>query len=139
MSSDVLAFVVAFSLTIVSLLGVMGSGFARRRRLHYALVVATLALLLVAILFAERMGRGLVFEGAAGQVKRVHMVFVAATTAQLVGMVITGVRLARAPAEAERRRRARHRVMAFWFLALVVVTSGLGLTMTWLAMRAAGG
>jgi len=133
MSSDSMAFLVAFALTVVSLLGVMGSGFARKRTLHYALVVVTLALLLVAIYFAERLGRRLVFEGTAARVKLVHMTFVAATTVQLVVMIVTGVRLALARGPDAVARRARHRRMAFVFLGLVVVTSGLGFAMTWLA------
>jgi heme A synthase len=130
------ALIVALGATVLALVVVVWSGFRRRRRTHYAAVVAMLVLLAVAIRFAELYGAGLVFEGAAARVRSIHLGAVIVTFASLPFVVVSGWRLARAPAGLEPVRRTTHRKVALAFVVAVVVTFGLGLAMTLLADKA---
>ena len=128
--------VVALSATVLALGLVVWSGYRRRRRLHYASIVALLVLLATAIGLAERYGTQLVFQGTAATVRSIHFVAVTITFALLPLVVFTGVRLARAPTGTDSDRRATHSKVAALFVVCVVVTFGLGLTMTLLADKA---
>jgi hypothetical protein len=139
---------VALVATVGALGGVVWSGVTHRRAAHYRFVGLFVALLAVAIWRAEAFGRGLVFEGAAAVVRRVHMGAVAATFLALPFVAWTGIRLARgtpplhrgnsradgSPVGAGDARRAHHR-SAEIFVALVLITSALGTAMTLLATR----
>jgi hypothetical protein len=125
--------VVSLIATIGCLGAAIWAGVARRRRLHYALVAGTLALLGVAIWRAELYGSTLVFEGSAQTVHRVHMVFVTLTFLALPGVGWTGFRLARAHAAQAPGARVGHRKLAVVFVVLVLITAALGTAMTVLA------
>ncbi len=127
------SFVLSLALTVAALAATIWSGVARRRRLHYACVVAHVVLLGFAIRQAELYGRGLVFEGTAGLVKSIHMAGVVVCFALVPVVVVTGVRLARAAAP---DRRLWHRRAAWAYVIAVVVTFLLGLAMTLLARPA---
>lgn len=122
--------VVALAVTVVALGAVLWSGVTRRRTLHYALVVGTLAALAWAIYEAEAVGRGLRFEGAAHVVKLVHFVGVGLTFAMVPAMLVSGVRLHR---KDDPPRRGVHGALAKAFLVVVLVTCALGTAMTMLA------
>lgn len=120
-------FVVALVLTVGALLVAAWSGHKARRSLHYASIVAMLALLGWAIVEARVIGEGLVFEGAAHTLKIVHFVFVALVFALLPLLVTSGTRLAR---QEDAAVRASHRKRALVFMVCMVVTTVLGTAMT---------
>lgn len=123
------AFLLALGLTVAALGLVVWTGASRRRRAHYASVVAMAAALAWAIREAERLGRGLLFEGAAGRVQDVHMLAVAVTFVLVPALLVTGVALARG----RERARTAHRRLAVAFVVAVLITCGLGTAMTLLA------
>jgi hypothetical protein len=122
--------VVALAATVLALGGVVWSGIARRRSLHYQLIVVFLAALGVAIWRARVVGSGLRFEGVALLLHRVHMASVVLTFLVLPFLVVSGVRLARAVGPAAADRRPKHKTQAMRFVVLVLVTAVLGTLMT---------
>ena len=134
-----LPFIASLAATVAALVGVVWSGHARRRHLHYTLVVVMLACLAVAIWLAEQHGRGLVYDGAAAAWHRWHFRFVALTLALVPLVAVTGVLLARARGPAAPARRLWHKRAAWAFVLSTVVTFGLGLGMTLLAEAAPAG
>ncbi|MGQ0552297.1 MAG: hypothetical protein ACT4PU_03670 [Planctomycetota bacterium] len=135
-----ISLIVALAATVAALAAVVWSGLARRRRLHYALVVLMLLCLTMAVWRAEVFGRGLIFDGLAGTLHSIHMVSVALTLLWLVLTAHTGWKLARAEAvdsvSSPTPLRRSHRRRAFSFVVLVALTSALGIAMT-LAARPA--
>lgn len=127
--------VVALVTTVVVLAVVVASGITHRRQLHYGSVVAFFIALGWAIAVAERVGRGLVFDGAAGVVQMIHFGAVAGVFGMAPFLVWSGVKLAR---EEGLARRLLHRKLASAFLVLVLVACVLGTTMTVLARPADG-
>ncbi len=115
--------------------GLIWSGITHRRSIHYACVVALLAFLALAIWRAEELGRGLLFEGTALTVHRIHFGAVIGTFLSLALVGVTGVRLARSRAADARDPRHAHKRQAEIFVLLVLITSALGTAMTWLATR----
>jgi hypothetical protein len=128
--------VVSLAATIACLALAVWSGIARRRQLHYALVTATFAALIVAIWRAEAYGATLVFEGAAATLHTVHMASVALTFLLTPALVWSGVRLARATGPASGTARTAHRKLAVVFVVVIMVTAALGTAMTALAQPA---
>lgn len=127
-------FVVALAATLICLGGAIWAGLARRRKAHYALVVAMFATLLVTIYEARVWGSGLIFDGASGQVQVVHRAAVVITFALVPVLGWTGVRLARGPGETPDARR-KHRRAAVWFVVALVAAAVFGTLMTLLARR----
>ena len=121
------AFVACLALTLVLLACVVKSGFAERRRVHIACVVATLAALGSTIWFAVRMGEHYDLE-AAGAITPVHLVLAKITTLAYLAPLATGVLTIR-----DDRWRPRHRVCAFVVLAMTVATA---ITGTWMLLAA---
>ncbi len=133
-------FLLALVATLALLGGVIASGVRRRRREHYALVVAFFVSLGVTIWRAEVMGAsggGLHFEAAA-TAQLLHRIAVGLTFALVPPLVVTGVRLARAEPEGDAGRRRSHRGMAVAFVTGVVVSALLGAVMTRQAIAATG-
>ncbi|MHC4844590.1 MAG: hypothetical protein ACYTCU_00360 [Planctomycetota bacterium] len=128
--------VIWLSATVVALGLVVWSGAARRRSLHYKLIVVMVACLCVAIWYAESYGKSLVFEGAAATLHTVHMISVALTFLCIPFLVVTGLRLARATGDTATSHRASHRKLAYGFVVIVVLTSALGIAMTAMAAPA---
>jgi hypothetical protein len=126
-------FLVGLALTVLALAAVIWSGVARRRSLHYGLVVGMLGLLTWTIREAEVMGSLLVFDGTAAVFRTIHFVAVSATFLALPVLVVTGVRLARQETPGHRRR---HRALAWVFVGCVLTTTALGTAMTLLATKA---
>lgn len=128
-------------LVTVALLGaVLATGLRRRRGAHYACVAAFFASLGVTIWRAEVMGAsngGLRFEAAA-TAQLLHRIAVALTFVLVPVLLVTGVRLARAPQAAQAARRVLHRRVAMAFIAGVVASALLGSVMTWQAVAATG-
>ena len=122
--------------TVIALAAVVWSGAARRRALHYKLIVTMVACLCLAVWRAEAYGATLVFEGLAGTLHTVHMVSVSLTFLCIPFLVVTGLRLARSGADGAPSTRAPHKKLAYLFVALVVVTAALGTAMTALATPA---
>jgi hypothetical protein len=115
---------------VVALAAVVWSGAARRRPLHYKLIVVMLVCLAIAIWRAETYGATLVFEGLAATLHTIHMVSVALTFLCIPVIVITGIRLASAAADTTASFRTSHRKLAYVFVVLVLVTAALGGVMT---------
>jgi hypothetical protein len=128
--------VVAIVAVVAALAAVIWSGATRQRHLHYTLVAVFFLALGVAVWRAELVGRGLLFDGVAATVHRVHDVVVVIDFVLALALVVTGVRLARAAGEAEPARRRVHRSLAFAFTTLVLVSAALGTAMTLLARPA---
>lgn len=130
------SFCVALAAFVLALGVVIWSGTTRRRSAHYASVLAMLGILGWAIREAEIMGRGLVFDGLAGTIHKVHFVAVCLTFLLVPLLAWSGVRLAR---QESPERRLGHRKLASLFVVAVLVTTALGTAMTVLAHRAAAG
>jgi hypothetical protein len=128
-----ISMIVMLAATVAALGAVIWSGAARRRALHYKLIVLMLVCLGVAIWRAEVYGASLVFEGLADTVRTIHFVFVALTFLCLPVLLVTGLRLARAMPADDPPHRAAHHNSATAFALLVLVTTALGVVMTVLA------
>jgi|KBSSwiStaDraftv2_1062776.scaffolds.fasta_scaffold32261_4 hypothetical protein len=124
---------IAVGLAVALLVAVIWSGATRRRHLHYALVAGFFASLAAAVWRAELVGRGLIFEGTAATIHHVHDGVVALDLLLALALLVTGVRLARAPAPLEPLRRRFHRSLATLFAVSVLVSAALGTAMTMLA------
>jgi len=122
--------VIWLAATVVALAAVVWSGAARRRSLHYKLIVVMLVCLGIAVWRAEAHGATLIFEGLAATLHTIHMVSVALTFLSLPVIVITGIRLASATGGAAAAFRSGHRKLAYLFVVLVLVTAALGTAMT---------
>lgn len=134
-----LGLIAALAATVAALLGVIGSGYAHKRHLHYTLVVVMLGCLALAIWRAEEYGRGLVYDGAAAAWYTWHFRFVGLTFGLVPLVFLTGVLLARARGPAAIARRLWHKRVAWAFVIATVITFGLGLGMTLLAQPAPAG
>jgi hypothetical protein len=126
----------AVAVAVALLVAVIWSGATRRRHLHYTLVAAFFLALVAAVWRAELVGRGLIFEGTAATIHHVHDGVVALDLLLALALLVTGVRLARAPAPLEPLRRRFHRSLATLFAIAVLVSAGLGTAMTLLAKPA---
>lgn len=124
------ALILWLAATVLLLAAVAWSGAAARRRLHYALVLAMLAALTLAIRAAEAVGRSLTYTGTAATLKDWHFVSVGLTFALLFALIASGVRLHRLECP---RRRKQHKLLAAAFVVAVLTTSALGTGMTALA------
>jgi hypothetical protein len=120
-------FVSSLALTLALLAGVVATGLRARRRLHLALVGATLLALGATIAFAERMGAHYDLA-AAGAITPVHHFLAKATTLAYLAPLTSGLLTLRDP-----RWRPRHRACAFTVLALTVITAVTG---TWMLLAA---
>ncbi len=118
-------FLASFGVTLVLLLGVVWTGFRARRRVHLPLVACTVAMLVVTILFAERLGQHLDIESA-GPITPIHLALAKAATLSFLLPLVTGIRTLRNP-----RGRRLHRYAAFTALVLTVAAAGTGTAM-WL-------
>lgn len=104
------------SATVVLLLGVLWSGFAARRALHFALVIAAVVGLALSIAYATRLGKLYDLE-VAGWITPFHLGLAKVATAAYLLPVISGIALLKNPAA-----RTWHRRIAFLVLGLTVVT-----------------
>jgi hypothetical protein len=133
-------FLIALVVTVALLGGVIASGVRRRRRAHYVLVAVFFAALAVTIWRAEVLGAsggGMDFAAAA-TAQLLHRIAVAFTFALVPWLLVSGVRLARAPQAREPALRRTHRGLAVAFVAGVLAAAVLGSVMTWQALAAAG-
>ncbi len=113
-----LGFWLSLALTVAGLVATYHAGRRRRRRRHVTLAVCTVAMLAVAILFAEAMARERDFPR---DIMRIHLVFAKGAGLAVLPVVITGLLLLR------REGVRRWHLGAVWvFLALVVTATVTG-------------
>lgn len=124
-------FVLAFLLTLVSLLGVMWSGWTwrtkRKRGLHLSLVALTVGLLGFTIVLALELGPAYDLE-AAGWIYPVHMALARVATVSLLLPVITGIRVILGGEVGK-----AHRITALVAFGLVAAAAVTGFWMVYLA------
>lgn len=124
-------FVLAFSLTLVALLGVLWTGWnwrkQRRRALHLGLVGVTVALLVLTIVLALELGHSYDLE-AAGRIYPIHMALARTATAALLLPVITGIAVLRTG-----RVHRSHRIAALIAFTLITLAATTGFWMVYLA------
>jgi len=107
------------------------AGRRRQRRRHVALAVTTLAVLALAIVFAERMAKERVFPV---EVMRVHLVFAKAAAAAVLPVAGTGLWLLR------RARARRWHLLCVWvLLVLAAIATGTGIWAFSLSSPRSGG
>lgn len=107
-------------ITVLVLVGVAWSGFARRRALHFVLVGAALLSLAMAIVYAKRLG-GFYDLESAGWITPFHLGLAKFTTACYLLPLATGIATLRRP-----RVRVWHRRSAFLVLALTLLSTATG-------------
>ncbi len=112
-------------ITVLLLVGVVFTGFARRRGWHFTLVGAALAGLATAIWYAKELGQYYDLE-AAGWITPFHLGLAKITTACYLLPLATGVATLRRPGV-----RPWHRAAAFLVLFLTLVTTVTG---AWMLM-----
>lgn len=116
-------FLVFLSVTLVLLASAVWTGFARRRRLHLALVVAAVAALGVTIYYAEQLGELYDLESA-GAITPIHLALAKFTTFAYLLPIASGIRVWFRPGG-----RTLHRTLAFLVLGLTVITAATGTAM----------
>lgn len=129
--SSLSTFVLAFGLTLFSLIGVMATGLMwrkkRRRSLHLSLVGVTLGLLVWTIVAAYDLGEHYILEDA-GWVFYVHMTLARLGTLSLILPAFTGLMVMRSG-----RHHRIHRVGAFLTFGLIAAAAITGFWMIALA------
>lgn len=117
-------------LTIATLAAVVVTGMRARVRLHIALVATAVALLGVAIYFAEKLGALYDLE-AAGAITPIHLAIAKVATASYLLPIVSGIMTLR-----DRRHRAMHFKLAMFVLAMTVLTAITGSWMLFVAPAA---
>ena len=126
------AFVAFLLLTVVLLLGVLGTGLRARRRLHIALVCTALVSLGVTIWFAEKLGESYDVRSA-GIITPIHLTLAKITVFAYLLPIVTGIQTLR-----DGRRRRLHGRLAFLVLVLTILTTVTGTAMLLMAERLPG-
>ncbi|MEO0650035.1 MAG: hypothetical protein AAFZ65_05105 [Planctomycetota bacterium] len=122
-------FLFFLGLTVVLLGAVAWTGFTKRIALHIPLVVASVASLGGAIVFALRLGDLYDLESA-GLITPVHLTLAKVATAAYVLPLVTGVQTM-----FDRERRHRHKQAAFIALGLTLAATATGAWMLLAAER----
>jgi len=111
-------FWVFFSATLVALASALVTGLRRRRRLHLRLAPAALVLLVIAIVFAEQMGRTREFPP---HEMSIHLMFAKSAAALVIPVVLSGLWLWR-----RGRGRRLHLICVVVFLLTTVTAASTG-------------
>ncbi|MCC6672360.1 MAG: hypothetical protein IT458_14955 [Planctomycetes bacterium] len=111
-------FWIALAATLVCVAATLRTGFLGRRRAHFVLAPASVALLALTIVLAERMGRARLFPPAE---MRIHLAFAKSAALLVLPAAVTGLMLVRRPGW----RRAHVACVAL-FLLVTAVALGTG-------------
>jgi hypothetical protein len=125
--TPIVAFALAFLVTLALLVVVAWSGLRARRRIHIPAVGLTVASLAVTIYFAYQLGHALDLESA-GVITPIHLFLARAATLALVVAIAFGLWTLRSP-----KSLRLHRRLAWFALTLVVLAAITGVAMVSLA------
>lgn len=113
------AFWASFLVTLALLAGAVWTGWRGRRRLHFVVAPAAIAMLAVTVVLTERLARAVSFPE---QEMAIHLAFAKTGAVLVLPVVVTGLLTVR-----WRRWKRAHLACVGLFFAVVLIATGTGI------------